>query len=389
MVLGKKDKITFSDILNDYTRQTAGQYIYKVQKENLPKEIEKLAIIYHKIFSSIKIKYAEKNIFKIFERVYHEHFVALKDKVEVIPSNELNSSVLLSPDDDQATFRIKAGRGNKGYSGHISETANPENNINLITDVALAPNNIHDAQILEKRLPKMVSKTPDLCEYHADGGYGSPSMDMLMEKNNIVQIQNAVTGRKAFAKMEITEDTKGYFWVTCESGQKVKAKKADKLKNGKRHKAVFDYYKCLQCPLSDKCKSNISGIKTNKAKRTWYFSEEKIRLHKRKQNINLIPENRRKIRANVEATVKEVKRGIKNGKVRLRGKNRIMFYLSLTSIAVNLARIHKYLNDNELLYFDMCDIIINCNNNQRNIITNIKIIRSFNQKYHIQDKMAA
>ena len=49
------------------------------------------------------------------------------------------------------------------------------------------------------------------------------------------------------------------------------------------------------------------------------------------------------MRANVEASVKEVKRGVKNGKVRIRGYRRIKFYLCMTSIAVNLTRIHKYL----------------------------------------------
>ena len=65
-------------------------------------------------------------------------------------------------------------------------------------------------------------------------------------------------------------------------------------------------------------------------------------MHKRQQNKYKIPQNRWYIRSNVEATVKEVKRGIKNGKVRIRGKRRTSFYLTLTSIAVNLTRIHKY-----------------------------------------------
>ncbi len=44
------------------------------------------------------------------------------------------------------------------------------------------------------------------------------------------------------------------------------------------------------------------------------FSLEKIRLHKRLQLKEKLPEERQTIRANVEATVKEVKRGVKDGK---------------------------------------------------------------------------
>lgn len=60
--------------------------------------------------------------------------------------------------------------------------------------------------------------------------------------------------------------------------------------------------------------------------------------------------------ANVEATVKVVKRGIKNGKSRLRGLVRNRFYLILTSISVNLTRIHKY-EVNKVLFDYFCHIM--------------------------------
>jgi hypothetical protein len=85
----------------------------------------------------------------------------------------------------------------------------------------------------------------------------------------------------------------------------------------------------------------VGGKRTEK-KRIWYFNEIKILSHQRSHNIYKIPEERRNLRSNVEATIKEVKRGIKNGKSRLRGLIRNSYYLTLTSISVNLTRIHKY-----------------------------------------------
>ncbi len=363
------DKAALIDIIRDYTKQTSGQYIYKIEKENLPKEIEKLANIYHKIHLFLVERYSEKSAFMIFNRVYQEHFVIVENKVEVIPSNELNSSILMSPDDQDATYRYKRSTGNKGskgFSGHVSETANPKNDFNLITDIAVVPNNVDDAKILETRLPIMVDKTPTLNEYHSDGGYGSPKVDEIMEKESIIQIQNAIRGRKAFASFVIKEREPNEYWVSCEYGQIVKAQKATKGKKAKRHKAVFDYYTCMSCPLSSKCRAKASGEKINRPIRTWYFSKEKIRLHKRQQNINLIPKERKKIRANCEATIKEVKRGVKNGKVRIRGINRAIAYLSLTSIAVNLTRIHKYYEKNHRII---------CQNNGNHL--NIHIIVDF------------
>ncbi len=340
------DKLALTDIIKDYTKKTAGQYIFKIEKENLPKEIKKLANIYHEVHSILLKKYSESSVFMIFNRVYQEHFVILERKIEVIPSNELNSSILMSPDDQDATYRYKRTKSGKGFSGHITETANPENDLNLITDVVVVPNNVDDAKILETRLPIMVEKTPALNEYHSDGGYGSPRVDIIMEGNSIIQIQNAIRGKKAFANFVIRERNSNEYWVTCEYDQTVKAQKSTKGKNAKSYKAILDYHKCKSCPLGKVCTAKVSGEKINRPIRTWYFSEEKIRLHKRQQNINLIPNERRKLRANCEATIKEVKRGIKNGKVRIRGINRAKFYLSLTSAAVNLTRIHKYLKRN-------------------------------------------
>ncbi|MEJ2628791.1 MAG: transposase, partial [bacterium] len=330
-IFEKEDIPIYSKLLEDYTKQTSGQYVYKIHKEDLPKEIEQLAKIYHDLYITIEKKYRKTSAFSIFKRVYNEHFVVLNKKIKVIPSGQLNSGILMSPDDETATFHKKREICSKGYCGHISETSNPENKFNLITDIEIKPNNISDSKILEDRIPEMVRKTPELKEYHTDGGYGSPKVDELMEGNKINQIQTSISGRKAYAKISIIEADKNEYWATCEFGQKVKAEKT-----ARNWRAVFDNKKCLSCPLNQKCATKKHMGKTKKSNRIWYFTLEKIRLHKREQYYEKLPDKRKTLRANVEATVKEVKRGVKNGKVRIRCMVRIKFYLSMTSIAVNL-----------------------------------------------------
>jgi len=377
-ILDEQDKHQCSEILQDYTKQTAGQYIYKLPKENLPKEIKQLAKIYNDLYISYKDKYSDIAVFSIFERVYYEHFTVIEDKVEVIATNDLNSSILMSPDDTEATYRSKRRKNSKGYSGHLSETANPKNKLNLITDITVVPNNVDDAQILEGRLPEMIDKTPDLSEYHADGGYGSPSVDVLMDKYDIKQIQTAVRGRKAFVKMTIKELEKGGYSVTCEYEQTVMAE-LTKGKNKKGFRAVFDYKICSQCSLKTKCKSKVIGGKIKLAKRVWYFSEENIRLQKRMLNSKALPPERQSLRANVEATVKEAKRGIKDGKVRVRRMQKVMIYLCMTSVAVNLTRIHKYLHPKP--YNNAC--IINYKMKIKLIIT--KFVQLYRYKTQISN----
>lgn len=347
-ILDEEDKILYSNILTDYTKQTAGQYIYKLQKDDLPKEIQKLAGVYHELFLSLKEKYRDISVYQIFTRVYSEHFVVIDQKVEVVASDKLNSSILMSPDDLEATFRDKRDQQSKGYSGHVSETANPENKVDIIVDADVQPNNVDDAKILEDRLPKMIEKTPDLNEYHVDGAYGSPNVDALMDEHEIMLIQTAVRGRKAYVKFLIEELPNETYNVTCEYGQKVVATKATKGKDAKRHKAVFNHDICLTCPLYGICNSQVMGGKRVIKKRIWYFGKDKILLQRRLKNRDLIPVERRKLRSNVEATVKELKRGMKGGKVRVRNRAKVKIYLYFTAIGVNLTRIHKYLNDSKL-----------------------------------------
>jgi hypothetical protein len=69
---------------------------------------------------------------------------------------------LQSPDDTEATYRQKRGNHYPGRSVNIVETANPDNPVNLITDVDVNPNNIDDSQVLNKRLDRLNDK-PQSC----------------------------------------------------------------------------------------------------------------------------------------------------------------------------------------------------------------------------------
>lgn len=51
---------------------------------------------------------------------------------------------LQSVDDLEATYRKKGQRKYKGYVANLSETCDPENELQLITQVQVAPNNVDD-----------------------------------------------------------------------------------------------------------------------------------------------------------------------------------------------------------------------------------------------------
>lgn len=333
------DLLKIQEELAPYAGLTAGQYIYRVTRDQLSHEMDKIAHLYQQIYHEFGAKYRDVAIFKILERVFYEHFVVEEQQVKVRESTEIGSDVLMSPDDPEATFRKKGKVESKGFIGHISETSDPDNPLNLITDYTVECNNVDDAAILEKRLPLMQSLTPDIKEYFMDGMYGSPANDKLMEVFDITPYQTNIRGKKSRGQIRIQSDESGNMIVTCGGGQRILPEKAKK-----RWKAVFDYDTCKQCPLFKQCALRTSGVKTGKPKRTYYFDDTTIRIHQRAQAMNKLPPDKQNIRANVEATIKELKRGMRNGKVRVRGKINIVQYLAFTSIAVNLGRIHRFLS---------------------------------------------
>ena len=148
-----------------------------MQRDDIPHELAQLAQVYHALYPALKAQHGDVENFRIFERVYEEHFTVIKEKVVVKTSDDLSSGMLQSPDDIDATYRKKRDQESKGQVLNITETANPDNAMNLLTDVTVESNNVDDSKILNKRIDGIKEKTPDLEELHTDGGYGSEDND--------------------------------------------------------------------------------------------------------------------------------------------------------------------------------------------------------------------
>ncbi len=335
-VLSDEDKATFKECLSPYTTQSSGQYIYNLDRGALPHEQEKLAKLYHTLYQGLKDRYKEVEIFTIFERVYTEHFTVVDEKITLKDSKELDGSTLQSPDDIDATYRKKRTEHYKGQSVNVTETAHPDNALNLITDVAVCSNNTDDSEILNDRLDTIVEKTPDLEELHTDGAYGSEANDKKMEELDITHVQTAVRGKKAGVSMEIEESSEDAYTVKCPQ-QTVHSQKTKT-----RYKACFDETICEQCPLNNSCPA-----KQQCDKRTYYFDRSDYLLGKRNRNIKELPPQRRKLRPNVEATVKEFTKPFNHkGKLRVRGLFKTMLYAYAMAISINFGRVWRYMGEN-------------------------------------------
>ena len=179
---------------------------------------------------------------------------------------------------------------------------------------------------------------------HTDGGYGSEGLDEKMEKHKITHVTTAVKGRKSEVGITITQNPEN------ENGYTVKCpvQSIGSSPTKKRHKAYFEIEKCNTCPLKDKC-----NILKNKGK--FYFSHSDYLRNERNKNILKIPEQRRKIRPNVEATMQEFKTKTKNGKLKVRGVFKASLFAYSMGISINFGRIYRFLVEKGINFIDILE----------------------------------
>ncbi len=334
-VLGDAHQAEHADRFAPYVgAKTSGQFLYRLRKSEIGATLEGLGHLYAWMVEALNADYGSTEIHRIVRRVFAEQFTRVEEKIAVRPAEQIGSDTLQSPDDPDATFHKKDEEAYHGFVLHATETAGPENALQLVVDVAVAPNNQADSKILHERLPEMHGKTPDLRELHTDGVYGSEDNDRRQAELGIEAVQTAICGRVPQAPMQIHRDEAGLLHVRCAAGHRVQGGAATK-----HYKAEFSAANCAGCPFAGQClaQPRASGG------RTFYFTEADVLRQARHRRIETLPEERRTLRANIEATMKQFKAPCRNGKLRTRGRCAASRYGFLRAIAINFGRIYRHL----------------------------------------------
>ncbi len=353
-VLRKEDKKKFKELFSPYLRLSSEHYLYKLGSTKVSRELTKIADIYYLLKKELSSSnYAFHGGYQKFLRIFDEHFTVDDKRITIRPQSELGSNTLQSPDDKDATYRTKRKDSYRGQSGNIVETRNKENKLNVIIDLAVSANNIDDSAVLNKRLDNIKEKAEDLEEIHFDGGYGSEDNDEKLKELGVTPVQTAIKGRKSEVNIEIKKTKGNDFMVSCPGNQMVKAEQTRK-----RFKACFNKEICKNCPLSNRCPT----IKAKKY-RIYYFSSKDFLKRKRHASLHQIPPERRTLRANVEATVREFTRHMQGHKLKVRGAFKAELYIFSLGIMINFGRIYRYLtrtpeNDGSFSVFNLMHHIL-------------------------------
>ncbi len=344
-MLKEADRGQYAEAFAPYLKGHAGHYVYRMKGEEVGGHLQRIGEFMQQLVRELKPGYVDEAVYQMLERVFGEHFRTEASQVQTIPNAELSAACLQSPDDLEATYREKRGEGYQGYVANVSETCDPENKLQLITKVQVAPNNRDDDELLAEALPNLKERG-GLDELYTDGGYGGKRSDPLLAQNKVQLIQSAIRGRSPDPEKPHLADFDIQFGengkpsqMTCPAGQKVTVHTTHQQKG---YVASFDLAICQECPLLQEGKCLAQAGKRDERLRVRFTQVEAQASQRRRRS----KENKPKagnLRAAVEATVRSVKLPFPEAQLPVRGKFRVACMLIGSAAVANIRRIHRYL----------------------------------------------
>ncbi len=287
--------------------------------------------------------------YALVARVLQEQYREEGEGWTLRPAEEISADSLQSPHDIEATYRVKNGRKYAGgYVMQVSETCASENELQLITDIQVAPNVTEDSELFKRAITEQRARGIDVQDAYTDGGYTGPDLTTFCKEQAITHHPTNVRGGKTPADRWGWD---AYEWrleakeVVCPQGQVGRLEPTD---TKDRWMVRFPApAQCQQCPLLSMCRVKIGprrGAAMNPTTRN-------IQVAILRQGIT---PKKRSIRTVVESTVRSMTWHLRKDTLPVRGQIAATMYLHATAMMVNLRRIHAYLASIRSIYCPVC-----------------------------------
>jgi hypothetical protein len=269
-----------------------------------------------KLFAD-KGEHSNRDTYKAMERIFYEQCQVHENKVSV--KQKTGGNVMQNPSDPDATYD---GHKGQGYQAQISETCNPENEVQLITSAIPQTAAEQDANAVEEVLDDLTANDllPD--ELLVDTHYaGDDNVQRAEEKG--VEIVGPVppgSGKTKddeyehlniddFNVDEATEEV-----VCCPAGHKPES--SEHNSDTGKTKTVMPESACSQCEFRKQCpvKKTSSGYQIE------HTAKDRRIAGRRREVATEVFRERYKTRGGIEGTNSGLKRRVGLGRLRVRGR---------------------------------------------------------------------
>lgn len=363
-ILSEQDRTRLAEVFAPYLKGNASQYVYRVKSDEGAAHMQRLGDVMQGLLTGLAAAYGERPAYHMLQRVFTEHFLvepASRPRPGEPPpetgespsetggrlktGKELRADSLQSPDDPEASFRTKNGGSFKGYAVNITETCDPDNELQLIAKVQTQPNVTNDDDLLIAAIPSLTQRL-HLQEVYTDGGYNSAESATLLREQGITHVQTAIRGHAPHRWLGLDTFTidggepDGLRTITCPGGQTVTVERVVSKHELPHYRAYFDAQLCQACPLQDRCR--VSS-KNSISLRRLSFDYHDVEIARRRQRIVRDHHERQNLRVAVESTIGSLKQPYNYGQLPVRGQFRINSLLLGGAAMANVRRIHRYL----------------------------------------------
>ncbi len=345
-LLSEAERLRHADLLAPYVGERSRHYIHRVKGDATTEaQLQAVGQALSQLLQAMAAGYGEEPAYQVAARLFAEQFRMEAEGPQPKANKEISASSLQSLDDLEASYREKNQVGYRGYVANVTETCDPENAVQLITDVRVAANTTADSALLVAALPELKQRT-DLDTLHTDGAYGGPESDTVLREQQVTLIQTAIVGPKPhpdrlyLADFAITQDVQGRpLTITCPQGQTVAVFPGRKPQ---RFGAYFHIAICETCPLFTAGRCPPQPDKRRGSVQLT-FNQAQVDKSQRHRRSRASHETGRNPRAAIEATVRSLKHPFPAGKLPVRGLFRMTCLIVASAAMTNVRRIQRYL----------------------------------------------
>ena len=336
--LEEGEREAWAEKAQGYIEKRPHEIVFGISKGEVEAHFQRLGTLLVALREALA---SEGEAYALVMRVLREQYQEEDGELRLRPAEEISADSLQSPHDVEATYREKNGeRYRGGYVMQVSETCAPENDIQLITDVRVAPNVTDDGKLLQESITSQEARGIEVENAYIDGAYTGPEVSAFCEAHGVTLHPSNIRGGKTPAGQWGWD---AYDWrvatreVICPLGQ---VGRLEPARTEARWVVRFpDTEQCRTCPLLSKCRVTI-GKRRGAGMNVTTRNIEVARLRQR------ITSEARALRSPVESTVRSMKWNLRKDKLPVRGLIAATMYFSAVAMMVNLRRIHASLQKN-------------------------------------------
>ena len=278
-------------------------------------------------------KHGHKDTYNALERIFYEQCEVHEEKVCV--KEKTGGNVMQNPSDPGATYD---GHKGPGYQVQLSETCNPDNEVQLITCAIPQTAAESDANSFGEVVKDLEANDLVCDEMVADTHYTSDQNVQLAQEHGIELVGPTPPGsggpRDTYQlnidDFNVDEETEEL--ICCPAGHAPESSVHDK--QTAKTKTIMPQSACGQCEYIDQCpvKKSRHGYQLD------HTAKERRLAGRRREEATEVFHQRYRIRGGIEGTNSGLKRRTGLGQLRVRGQPRVFSSILLKVAGWNILR---------------------------------------------------